>query len=61
MTFIWPELDGPRKYLERPVGSKLCGMQRNRRRPAKVSVSQEGIDAYPAWENYLKYMLKQLR
>ena len=61
MTFIWPELEGDRKHLDKPIGSKLCGMKRNKRRPAKVSVSQAEVDSYPDWENYEKYLRKHLR
>ena len=61
MIFIWPELDGSRKYLEKPIGSKLCGMKRGKLRPACVVVSQSEIESYHDWDNYRDYLEKSLR
>ena len=61
MIFIWPELDGSRKYLEKPIGSKLCGIKRDKRRPAYVMVSQSEIRSYHSWEWYRDILQGALR
>ena len=61
MIFIWPELDGELKHLEKPFGSKLCGIKRNGRRPAYVMVDQLEIDSYHSWEWYRGLIQNALR
>ena len=58
MRFYWPELD----YSEtKPIGSKLVGYSKNRRRPQYVVISQFEIDSYDKWEMYEPILKRALR
>lgn len=58
MKFHWPELAITES---KPIGSKLVGYAKHKRRPHSVWVSQSEIDSYEFWPRYKEILSKSLR